>query len=102
MASFNDLTPKLGVAYDLFGTGRTAIKASYSRYVEQMSYGGTFGESATPPLRTVQSVTRPWIDGDADFTPDCELLTLQARLFGASGDAHPRGDAEGVLVEQRR
>ena len=78
VASFNDLTPKLGVAYDLFGTGRTALKASYSRYVEQMSYGGTFGESATPPLRTVQSVTRPWIDGDADFTPDCELLTLQA------------------------
>ena len=78
VASFNDLTPKLGVAYDLFGTGRTALKASYSRYIEQMSYGGTFGESATPPLRTVQSVTRPWIDGDADFTPDCELLKLQA------------------------
>ena len=40
VASFNDLTPKLGVAYDLFGTGRTALKASYCRYVEQMSYGG--------------------------------------------------------------
>ena len=40
VASFNDLTPKLGVAYDLFGTGRTALKASYSKYVEQMSYGG--------------------------------------------------------------
>ena len=38
------MTPKLGVAYDLFGTGRTALKASLSKYVEQLSYGGTFGE----------------------------------------------------------
>ena len=77
VASFNDLTPKLGVAYDLFGTGRTALKASYSKYVEQMSYGGTFGESATPAVRTVQSVTRTWIDGNTNFVPDCDLLNLQ-------------------------
>jgi len=77
VASFNDLTPKLGVAYDLFGNGRTALKASYSRYVQQMSYGGTFGEAATPPLRTVQSVTRSWTDIDRDFVPDCDLLNLQ-------------------------
>jgi hypothetical protein len=77
VASFNDVTPKLGVAYDLFGNGRTALKASYSRYVQQMSYGGTFGEAATPPLRTVQSVTRTWIDADRDFVPDCDLLNLQ-------------------------
>jgi hypothetical protein len=78
VASFNDITPKLGVAYDLFGNGRTALKASYSKYVEQMSYGGTFGEGATPPVRTVQSVTRGWTDADRDFIPDCDLLNLQA------------------------
>jgi hypothetical protein len=77
VASLNDLTPKLGVAYDLFGNGRTAVKASYSRYVQQMSYGGTFGEAATPPLRTVQSVTRSWTDLDRDYVPDCDLLNLQ-------------------------
>jgi hypothetical protein len=77
VASFNDLTPKLGVAYDLFGTGRTALKASLSKYVQQMSYGGTFGESATPPVRTVQSVTRSWTDANGNFVPDCDLLNLQ-------------------------
>jgi hypothetical protein len=43
-----------------------------------MSYGGTFGEGATPPVRTVQSVTRGWTDADRDFIPDCDLLNLQA------------------------
>ena len=28
LASFNDITPKIGVAYDLFGNGRTALKVS--------------------------------------------------------------------------
>jgi hypothetical protein len=77
VASFNDITPKLGVAYDLFGNGRTALKASLNKYVQQMSYGGTFGEAATPPLRTVQSVTRTWIDANGNFVPDCNLLNLQ-------------------------
>jgi hypothetical protein len=78
VASFNDITPKLGVAYDLFGTGRTALKASLSKYVQQMSYGGTFGESATPMNRTVQNVTRAWVDANGNFNPDCDLLNLQA------------------------
>jgi hypothetical protein len=43
-----------------------------------MSYGGTFGESATPAVRTVQNVTRPWVDGNGNFVPDCDLLNLQA------------------------
>ena len=31
--NFHDLGPRLGFAYDLFGTGRTALKASLSRTV---------------------------------------------------------------------
>ena len=48
LASLNDVTPKLGVAYDLFGNGRTALKASLSKYVEQLTYTGTYGDSANP------------------------------------------------------
>ncbi|HEV2985607.1 MAG TPA: TonB-dependent receptor [Vicinamibacterales bacterium] len=32
--NWKDLEPRLGVAYDLFGTGKTAIKATISRYVQ--------------------------------------------------------------------
>ena len=73
LASFNDITPKLGVAYDLFGNGRTALKASLAKYVEQLTYTGTYGDSANPAQRTVQSVTRQWNDIDTDFNPDCDL-----------------------------
>jgi len=73
LASLNDVTPKLGVAYDLFGNGKTALKASLSKYVEQLTYTGTYGDSANPTQRTVQAVTRQWNDIDADFTPDCDL-----------------------------
>jgi hypothetical protein len=74
LASLNDLTPKLGLAYDVFGDGRTAIKASLSKYVEQLTYTGTYGDSANPAQRTVQSVTRQWNDTDLDFVPDCDLV----------------------------
>ena len=30
---FNDISPRLGAAYDLFGNGKTAIKGSIGRYV---------------------------------------------------------------------
>ncbi len=31
---FNDITPRMGGAYDLFGNGRTAIKVSMSKYLQ--------------------------------------------------------------------
>jgi hypothetical protein len=74
IASFNDITPKLGVAYDVFGNGRTAVKASLAKYVEQLTYTGTYGDSANPANRTVQSVNRAWTDSNRNFIPDCNLL----------------------------
>ena len=32
--SFTTLSPRLGLVYDIFGTGKTALKLSYSRYYE--------------------------------------------------------------------
>jgi Carboxypeptidase regulatory-like domain len=82
LASFNDITPKFGLAYDLFGNGRTALKATLNKYVEQLTYTGTYGDSANPVQRTLQNVTRSWSDltfpaGDprrGNFIPDCDLL----------------------------
>ena len=31
--NWKDLNPRLGVAFDLFGNGKTAVKASANRYV---------------------------------------------------------------------
>ncbi len=36
LVNFTTLSPRVGVSYDLFGDGKTAIKASFSRYYESM------------------------------------------------------------------
>ena len=37
--SFNDITPRFGVAYDVFGTGKTALKFSAGRYLGAATNG---------------------------------------------------------------
>jgi hypothetical protein len=77
-ASYNDITPKLGAAYDLFGTGRTAVKATLSKYVEPLSYGGTFGDAGSPTQRTANQTFRTWNDANGNFAPDCDLVNPAA------------------------
>jgi S1-C subfamily serine protease len=61
---------RTGVVYDVFGTGRTAIKASASRYAGQI--GLNMVQRVHPFQRT--SGTRPWTDRDGDRVPqDSEL-----------------------------
>jgi hypothetical protein len=50
------------------------VKASLAKYVGQLTYTGTFGDTANPANRTVQSVNRAWTDANRDFIPDCDLL----------------------------
>jgi hypothetical protein len=44
--SWNDIDPRVGASYDLFGNHKTAIKASISRYVSTNIY--TFGYNINP------------------------------------------------------
>jgi len=66
---WKDLSPRLGVAYDLFGDGRTAVKASLSKY--SLAVDPTTGN---PYFNLANFVTRSWNDANADYSPDCDLL----------------------------
>jgi carboxypeptidase family protein len=76
--SWKDITPKMGATYDLFGNGRTALKATLNKYLEGMGTTG-FGpnnvsEQPNPINRLNTQTTRPWTDTDGDFVADCDLL----------------------------
>lgn len=79
--NWKDLTPRLGAAYDLFGDGKTAIKVTASRYVNQNKLDLT--QANSPVTASVTSATRTWADVNGDFIPqENELGPLSNNRFG--------------------
>ena len=73
--SWHDLTPHLGAAYDVFGDGRTAVKVSLNRYLENMSAGASITQDPNPLNSLITQTTRSWRDVDGDYEPDCDLVS---------------------------
>jgi hypothetical protein len=84
VTGFNDITPRMGAAYDLFGNGKTSVKVSLSKYLETAQNGGLY--TANNPAVTFQQTTnRSWTDGNHNFIPDCSLMNPAAQNNLASG-----------------
>ncbi|MEO8257903.1 MAG: carboxypeptidase regulatory-like domain-containing protein [Acidobacteriota bacterium] len=73
-----DVTPRLGVGYDVFGNGKTAVKVNLGKYTIGVSNIGN-------PAGITNTVTRTWTDANGNFAPDCNLLNLQAQDLRSSG-----------------
>ena len=81
---YNDLWPRGGVAYDVFGTGKTSVKVNFGRYLEAAQNGGLF-IALNPTGRLSTTTTRAWTDADRDYVADCNLLNSAAQDLRASG-----------------
>jgi hypothetical protein len=84
---YNDISPRAAVVYDLFGTGKTALKFNIGKYLEAaVNANGNYSE-LLPASRIPRSVNRTWTDADGDFNPDCNLLdNAQQDLRSSGGD----------------
>jgi hypothetical protein len=108
VVNWKEVNPRFGVSYDLFGTGKTALKASAGRGVQQEGLNTAEALNpatafATNTARTVNELTFP--EGDPrrlNGAPDCDLLNPAANgecgpwLTGGFGSPIPqtRQDAE--------
>jgi len=83
--NWTDLSPRLGVAYDLFGNAKTAVKASFGRYVQGVGVI-QITEPSNPQNLAVLSTNRTWNDsfypvGDprrGNYLPDCDLQNFDS------------------------
>ena len=97
--SYKDISPRIGLALDVFGDGRTAVKASLGRFLDGAGTSGLYA-ATNPTLRMPQTtpafgtagVTRAWIDANANYAPDCNLLDPAAQDLRETG-----GDLCGVM-----
>jgi hypothetical protein len=71
--AYNDITPRIGAVYDLFGDGRTALKFHYGHYVQSADNSGNFVIN-NPAVTFQRSTNRAWTDGNGNFIPDCDLM----------------------------
>jgi hypothetical protein len=73
--TFNDITPRWGVVWDMFGTGRTSVKWNMGRYNNQAAITGIYS-AYNPARRTQNSLQRTWRDLDGDRLVDCDLMNF--------------------------
>jgi hypothetical protein len=78
VTGYNDISPRVGFAYDVFGTGKTSLRANVGRYLDAASNTGSY-IAANPTTRIASSTTRTWTDSNGNFVPDCDLLNVNAQ-----------------------
>ncbi|HET9832252.1 MAG TPA: hypothetical protein VFP91_11100, partial [Vicinamibacterales bacterium] len=85
--AYNDITPRFGAAYDVFGNGKTAVKFNWGHYLAPATNDSRY--TLNNPAQTTKVVTsvtgRTWADTNGNFVVDCNILNFAAQS-GNGGD----------------
>lgn len=85
---WNTFAPRLGAAYDLFGTGKTVLKASFAQYFDMRTAGelaGTYDTVGVPNGNGAPSLSYiqfPWDDANGDGIVQMNEVGTTYRTFG--------------------
>jgi hypothetical protein len=74
---YHDITPRMGAAYDVFGNGKTALKANVGEYL-QGAYTGDAYTISNPGSTLVTSVNRSWSDPNGNRVAECDYMNPAA------------------------
>jgi hypothetical protein len=81
--AFNDITPRVGVAYDVFGNGKTALKFNWGHYLDAATNDSAYTRNS-PAQNFVRTVTnRGWTDFDNDKVIDCNPMNFAGQVGSA-------------------
>jgi hypothetical protein len=75
--AFNDITPRMGVAYDVFGNGKTALKFNLGHYLDAATNDSEY-TSNSPAARIVRTAARNWGDANNNKVIDCDIMNFAA------------------------
>jgi hypothetical protein len=88
--AYNDISPRGGAAYDVFGNGKTAIKFNFGRYLAPATNDNPYTQN-NPGSRIITSASRTWSDTNKNFVVDCDILNPAQQVV-------PGGDTCGALI----
>jgi hypothetical protein len=77
VTGYHDITPRMGAAYDLFGTGKTVVKGNVSAYLQAANNDAQY-TIGNPAVTFQQTTNRSWTDSNGNFVVDCVLMNRVA------------------------
>jgi hypothetical protein len=80
--NWKDISPRVGVAFDVFGDGKTSLKASVARYVAGQAIATA--DANNPETTVGTSDTRAWKDLDGNGSPFTSAGVIQLNELTAS------------------